>query len=429
MKKVTLFAVVCLALLVPTRPALAQSGGLDPSFGNGGVVTTSFGANSFQFSGAALAPNGDIVVAGNLQLPPQSVDGGTETFTLAAVLRYLPSGALDSSFGTNGMVTIPPPSTGSSFGTLAAVQPGGQILVTLITLGFNGINFTAGEDVLVRLQSNGKVDTTFGSAGQISLSNFALPAGYVGVSSAAIQLQSDGKILVSGVVTPPFRSKLPDLTLLARFLSNGTPDTSFGTAGTTEVAAIGAPTAIAFSGTNILVGNFLGGVAEFSASGALLKTSPLPEAAVSTTLIPPASFESNGDLLVGSTEESPALFKDNSDALVLRYNLAGLDTSFNSPEIRLAPDAPFEGNAPVGVGTDSEGRVLAGIARGFVQGRTGTPLFAVARLNSNGSFDTTFGNGGLGTIVSNLSFSTILVQPNNDVVAVGNGVLARFLAQ
>ena len=60
MKKLVLALVACICTIAFAGPALAQSGGLDPSFGNGGTVSTSFGANTFQFSGAALAPNGDI---------------------------------------------------------------------------------------------------------------------------------------------------------------------------------------------------------------------------------------------------------------------------------------------------------------------------------------------------------------------------------
>src|SRR6266700_1083488 len=76
-----------------THPALAASGGLDTTFGNGGKVLTNLGSNSGGEQieavpdNAVLQSNGDIVVSGNFGL-----------------VRYLPSGKLDSSFGTGGLV-------------------------------------------------------------------------------------------------------------------------------------------------------------------------------------------------------------------------------------------------------------------------------------------------------------------------------------
>src|SRR6266542_4685736 len=75
----------------------AASGALDPTFGNGGKVTTDFGSNSDNALAIARQSDGKLVVAG--------VAGGDEVsqgdFALA---RYNDDGSLDSTFGIGGRV-------------------------------------------------------------------------------------------------------------------------------------------------------------------------------------------------------------------------------------------------------------------------------------------------------------------------------------
>src|SRR5579883_1834481 len=76
---------------------LLSPGDLDPTFGNGGVVTTSF--PGFQVSAVgksvAVQPDGRLVVAG---------DAGPNNRQGIALARYNPDGSLDTSFGTGGLV-------------------------------------------------------------------------------------------------------------------------------------------------------------------------------------------------------------------------------------------------------------------------------------------------------------------------------------
>jgi uncharacterized delta-60 repeat protein len=252
MRKLIVSAVMSLCLMAACSPAFARAGSLDPTFGKHGIVQTNFGSgNAFTFSGAALAPNGDIVVSGDL------ISSGE----LGAVVRYLPSGAIDSSLGNNGVLTLPRPSQflpGMSFTAGITIQTDGKMLVL-----FGAFNDS-------RRNTNGQPDTTFGNGGQASL-NFPVPSGYVAVGINLVQVQTDGKILLGGVVTPPNRSKLPLLTFLGRFLANGVLDRSFGKDGNTEVAAIGYPSSLSFSGSDILAGSYLGQIAEFSSTGDLLQ--------------------------------------------------------------------------------------------------------------------------------------------------------------
>jgi uncharacterized delta-60 repeat protein len=97
-------------------------GTLDTGFGTGGTgaVVTNLGAFDNAFS-VALQPTGEIVVSGNT---------GSGSTISAAVLRFTAVGALDTTFGTGGIVTASPtgPSTAASANAVL-VQPDRSIVV------------------------------------------------------------------------------------------------------------------------------------------------------------------------------------------------------------------------------------------------------------------------------------------------------------
>jgi uncharacterized delta-60 repeat protein len=101
--RVNVLAAAALAAVLLLAPASAQAapGSLDPTFGNGGIVTTAFGNVAFgnvdEAHGVLLQPDGKIVAVG------ASSAAGRVAFALA---RYEPNGALDATFGTGGKVTL-----------------------------------------------------------------------------------------------------------------------------------------------------------------------------------------------------------------------------------------------------------------------------------------------------------------------------------
>jgi hypothetical protein len=102
---------IAMAAAASSAQAAGAPGTLDPSFGAGGKVLTSLAGvnqvgNQALVSDAALQSNGDIVVSGSFGL-----------------LRYLPDGKLDTSFGTNGVAQ-----TGFG-GAAVAIQPNGEYVV------------------------------------------------------------------------------------------------------------------------------------------------------------------------------------------------------------------------------------------------------------------------------------------------------------
>lgn len=105
-------------------------------------------------------------------------------------------GALDPTFGTAGLMTLP----GYGAATSVHAAPSGQVLVTTAK-------------GLVRLNANGTVDTTFGNMG------VANP----GFSPVDVVVESSGKLLVVGTSAHRFA--------VAQYNTNGTLDISFGTGG------------------------------------------------------------------------------------------------------------------------------------------------------------------------------------------------------
>src|SRR5512143_1922499 len=95
MKRALVTVLLPLILLLGAQRARGGSGGdLDPTFGNGGVVTTDFGGPYTLASGLVVQPDGRIVAVG----------GSNGRIALA---RYAGDGALDFTFGGGGMVLTP----------------------------------------------------------------------------------------------------------------------------------------------------------------------------------------------------------------------------------------------------------------------------------------------------------------------------------
>jgi uncharacterized delta-60 repeat protein len=185
-----------------TKFAVARylpDGGLDPGFGNGGVVLTPFeNSQNALAKTVALQPDGGIIAAGYT-----ISHVGTTTTVTFALARYLPDGTLDTTFSGDGKVALD-----LGFGEIAelAVQPDGKIVA-------------AGPGGLARFNADGTLDPTFGNAGVVP-TNF---------ESWSVTLQSDGKIVTAGVFTntDPFSRSFA----VGRFLPNGSLDPTFGTGG------------------------------------------------------------------------------------------------------------------------------------------------------------------------------------------------------
>ncbi len=186
-------------------------GSLDASFGSGGKVTTDFAAQDDAVRGLAIQPDGKIVAAGRAR-----VNNSTD-FALA---RYLPDGALDSTFGSGGKVTTSF-DTGYERALTMALQPDGKIIVAG-SVYIDDPNVVSPDFGLIRYQPDGHLDSSFGSSGKVT-TDFG---GFDQIR--ALLVQSDGKIIAAGAA----ELISGDLDFgLARYHPDGTLDPTFGNQG------------------------------------------------------------------------------------------------------------------------------------------------------------------------------------------------------
>jgi uncharacterized delta-60 repeat protein len=191
--------------------ATAAPGDLDASFGTGGQVTTAFaGADSGGASAMLIQPDGRIVVGGNALF-----DSSFEF----AIGRYLPNGAPDQDFGDGGATVTDFTSSGSELGNGLALQPDGKLLLAGEAESATFDNVLA----VARYHANGVLDSGFDGDGKVVTDVQTT----TGERANAIALQSTGKIVVAGYGQVGNTNEI----VLARYLSNGTLDTTFGTAG------------------------------------------------------------------------------------------------------------------------------------------------------------------------------------------------------
>jgi uncharacterized delta-60 repeat protein len=186
------------------------NGTLDSTFGTGGSATYSSSGSATDIGfGVAIQSDGGIIVVGE-------TSNGTNQDTL--VLRYTTGGSLDHGFGSGGVFVYGGSGKNMDRGFAAAIQPDGKIVV----VGASVVNNK--DDVLVlRLNSNGTLDGTFGSAGVATYSGAGDHYDY----GNGVALQGDGRIVVLGVTSIGTAFDI----LLLRYNSNGTLDTTFGTGG------------------------------------------------------------------------------------------------------------------------------------------------------------------------------------------------------
>lgn len=253
-------------------------GSLDTSYGTGGIVTTDFGKRE-SIQTIALQPDGQIVAAGFTR------NTGFPGETRAALARYTVSGALDTTFDSDGKV-IP------DLGEISAsqdivLQPDGKILVAVS----HERDFAS-----IRMLSDGSLDITYGENGLAGIS-VEWPA-----VQRSIGIQSDGKIVSAGfilIVEGPYGSHwippAPGADYVAvRYDSEGNPDNEFGENGLAILDILG---------PNHDFGNDV------------------------------VAVQSDGKIIVAGTTElisaSISLDRSGEDFAVVRYNADGtLDTQF-----------------------------------------------------------------------------------------------------
>jgi len=327
-----------LSLFVFSSALIAAPGDLDTAFSQDGKVFDSVYDPASEDIGSATAvqADGKILVAGTL-------DSSRELLGIirynCGIARYNTDGSLDTTFDGDGKVQT---TFVSSFVCYSLViQPDGKILV-----GGSTAPSGAGADFMVmRFNTNGSLDTTFNGTGRVTTNI----SGYDSIN--ALILQPDGKIVAAGVTNQSGNSNFA----LARYNSNGPLDTSF-------------------NGTGKVITDFFSTIDYANA----------------------AAIQPDGKIVVGGY----CIQNSWQDYAMARYNTDGsLDTAFDGDgklAINLSPNG--QADLILAVGVQADGKIIT-------SGSLGLGSFTLVRFNANGSLDTTFdGDGIMSTVVSNAGF-------------------------
>jgi len=376
------WALLCGALLGPLAAvAYAAPGDLDVSFDADGVALTPFGSDDAFGSSVAIQGDGKIVLAGS------SADS---SFVYdVAVVRYNVDGTLDTSFGGDGRITTAIGS-GDDFGNAVHVQADGKIVVAVSSLGGSS-EFEVG---VVRYHPDGSLDTSFNGTG---IATTAVGDG--AAFAAAIAVQSDGKILLAGYALVAGSNNFA----VVRFLSDGTLDGGFGSGGkvTTAVGSgfdFASSLTLQSDGRIVVAGyTFNGGDNDFAVvryqSNGSLDTTFSGDGIVTAAVGPDYDFgnavsiRADGTILVAGTAADENF--ENDFAVVAYTSLGVLDSGFGvGGKVTMAVGSGDDFANSIALQDD--GKLLIG---GYALD-AGNDVFALVRLDSDGSIDTSFGASG-----------------------------------
>jgi len=300
-------------------------GALDATFGNGGRVITTVGYADDVIGALALQSNGKIVAVGSTVNGSQSSD--------FVVARYNSNGALDATFGNGGFV-LTDFAGNDDFALGVVIQADGKIIA--VGVAYNASN---GCDVaLVRYNSDGTLDTTFGNGGRVITSLVSDGDEVYGVA-----IQNDGNLVVAGYAD----SGSSGLHFaLARYTSNGALDATFGN------------------------------------GGVVIDTLSTNDVAYGVAI------QSDGKIVAAGYAENGA---NGLDFALARYQANGaLDATFGNNGHVLTTFGTGEDRA-YGLVLQNDGRI---VLAGWTDNGSNGFDFALARYKTDGALDTTFSSDG-----------------------------------
>jgi uncharacterized delta-60 repeat protein len=321
---------------------------------------------------------------------------GARFFVLILALFFLApnsiraaAGDLDTRFGNGGVVQTDF-TGGDDYGFGVKVQSDGKTVV----VGQSGV-YPLFHTALTRYNKSGALDRSFGNNGRVVA---ALDSG--GDGSTALAFQSDGKIVTAGSV---IHNNFLLAFITARFNPDGTLDQTFGTNGVVQTtfgdaAAEGNDVVLQPDGKIVVVG--FSGAGSYSSNNNVALVRYNPDGTLDQTfgtggkvknisgVGTSVALQADGKIVVVGTFDPGST---SSRFLLARYNSDGtLDGTFGSSGVTTT--AIGNGDAfSFAIGLLSGGRIVLG---GYSSG-TQDHDFTVACYTSNGLLDQTFGNGGI----------------------------------
>jgi uncharacterized delta-60 repeat protein len=409
----------------------------DNSFDGFGLQITNV-ASADRVGTSALQPDGKIIVAGSV-----TESSGSQGSQTIALVRYLKNGQPDTSFGHSGVVVLDPAlMIDQVYGAAVDRNPGSPFNGDIVVAGYSTDPAQQHELALVRFQSNGVLDTSFGTAGVV------LDTRESNATGLALVIGPDDKIAVLGASNWSSASAVP---FLERFNTDGTPDPGFGAGGQPVLPFGNVPAALRGglaldAGGNIVVA----GIENASASSSTIMVARITPAGqpdlsfgtngLAITVVQPfdsinvpinvqgvAIDPSRGIVVAGTAESFFDGSPSSSGFWATRYDQFGkLDPSFNNGSLQFVsfpPSGPATFSDCSSLALEPDGKVvLAGETPATPDGYGSTQEnIALARLNTDGSLDESFGEGGQvvednggGELSSELP--SVLVQPDGNIV-------------
>jgi uncharacterized delta-60 repeat protein len=398
------------------RALLATAGTLDPTFGTGGRVVTAISAGLDDELTTVIQPDGKIVAVGDSPSPTWTWD----------VARYNPDGTPDTSFGSGGKATTPLRGYAWSASLYPdTAHPDAPKVLEAGLLNGTAANGYKDDFQMVRWNSNGTLDTSFGGTGMVTAGS-----GSGSDELAGAVVLPDGKILAGGDTTST-PSGVKEMVLL-RYNADGTLDTTFGNGG--KVLAYGRPSDPTIPCyMNSLTLQPDGKVVAFGQSGDAFTPSGRWNTVVrfNPDGTPDTSFgtDGTGHVFLGQGQNAyPGKVAVQPDGEIV---LAGGWAIGSAQQFALArlnpdgtPDQGFGSGGMVGVpqaqtARDVAFQVVGGAVTGIVAVGTASGSAVVARFDASGHLDGTFGSGGLVTDAS-YSAMNLAIQPDGNILVGGN---------
>ncbi|WP_163409217.1 T9SS type A sorting domain-containing protein [Flavobacterium ajazii] len=379
---------------------LNNDGTIDTTFLNPG----GFGSGSNQsIERMALQPDGKILITGEYITSYNGI-------LRKRLARLNADGTLDATFN---------PGTGpSSTVYTIATQQDGKILIGGRFGNYNGV----ARNGIARLNSDGTLDTTFNIGTGVNNSIYS------------IAVQTDGKILISGLFTS-FNGITRNR--FARLNSDGTIDTAFdpGAGPDNVIYSIVTQT----DGKIIIAGNFK----NYKGTPKQCITRLNTDGTIDTTFfnvgisiewnIDVVKIQSDGKLLIsgtfvgftGGNSPPPGLARLNTDG--------SLDPTFVAQSMLFTNTGTNPYTNPSSIAIQSDGKIIIG---GTITSYGGTPILNIARLNTDGTHDTTFvaGTGIANNQGISSSVDNIIILPDGKILISGvfilyNGVTVGRIAR
>ena len=402
--------------------AKPQAGGLDPTFGDTGILLLQ--PDELYNDGRALTALADntLLVAGN------SGVGNTSAF----VTHVHQDGSLDTAFGDGGYRYI---AAGSSTWVQAlAVMPDGSILLTGSLLS----DETGTDILLAKLTPTGDMDLAFGSDGivQTAVTN-------LNESGTGLALQSDGRIVVVGSMVDPNGS---DNSVLLRYNADGTLDTGFSGDGILVLtnwifddelvdAVVFADGSLIAVGSTAVDGEYRSLLIKVTSDGELddgfgMGGQLLPFDGFANDWASGVVLDNNGFFVGGYLDVVPG----QRDGYVARFQDNGMiDSAFNGAGMATLHINDYD--AFLDIALQANGQVVLCGTTGVFSSEPHDIL--VARFQADGSQDSDFGANGYVTtdIQPQLEVANAVdIQPNGRIVVCGfasgspsQAVVARYL--